>query len=707
MQQLGISFWTMPFIVQKLPLLSSWTHGAALLQLLVLLLATDHYVKGSDQSGQWQCPVQDPYQVISEADRFVCCNMYMDWMKKSKEKFSFYPTPKIQRWFQHLGMKQHRQTVQQPKRARYARQAPRRIFPPLPFSLPPPPPNFLQNIRSRITQGQDGIGNRISRFPGGDNTDTVNRASSNARANAFLLQRGANNVADPVRLHYREEYRSLTKEKRDRFHRALNRLKNSFVDGVREYDIFVGYHRANLSPGAHFGPAFLPFHRELLFRLERALQRFDPDVALPYWNSTMDEGLENAEDSIMWTEEFAGNGYGNVTTGPFANWPTRFATEGINVLFRNLTYGFEQRPFPGLMADDGIPDSATRFRDITFYVDSTFELNHGKTHNWVGGQMIDLENSPGDPVFFLHHAFIDCAWEEFRERQKANGIDPRFDYPNDTVALGVNQTPPPGVAQITSLETSYQRFEDRMLPFEITNGDGLANEYTEHFYKCSSSSNDCPCTSPYLFCDSSSGPSTCRPRLRVGAKCTRYMMMDACYNSMCCYIDGSSSEAVCRSFCPPYARPTETPGPISTTAQAEITTDPPITITGTPPNTASTSRQPPTSQRTTGVIFRPPRPRARGQQTNSNRERPAPQPVTTTSPSGDKSDNRPFVFPNFIRNVNNFFSPIRIRPGNLFTQGSFLPLPFRPGFPSFIAGGQDAASDEDSVRQRRQLQNRE
>ena len=37
--------------------------------------------------------------------------------------------------------------------------------------------------------------------------------------------------------------------------------------------------------------------------------------------------------------------------------------------------------------------------------------------------------SPNDPIFWMHHSFVDCTWEEFRRTsQKTN---PETDYPTN------------------------------------------------------------------------------------------------------------------------------------------------------------------------------------------------------------------------------------------------------------------------------------
>ena len=52
------------------------------------------------------------------------------------------------------------------------------------------------------------------------------------------------------------------------------------------------------APGAHWGPAFLPWHREFLRQFEIALQKEHPQAFLPYWDSTLDEGSSFFSDSV-------------------------------------------------------------------------------------------------------------------------------------------------------------------------------------------------------------------------------------------------------------------------------------------------------------------------------------------------------------------------------------------------------------------------
>lgn len=59
----------------------------------------------------------------------------------------------------------------------------------------------------------------------------------------------------------------------------------------------------------------------------------------------------------------------------------------------------------------------------------SLEGHHNGPHNWVGGHLPLPWVAAFDPVFFMHHAYVDAVWEVFRAQQIRNGIDPGRDYP--------------------------------------------------------------------------------------------------------------------------------------------------------------------------------------------------------------------------------------------------------------------------------------
>jgi tyrosinase len=47
------------------------------------------------------------------------------------------------------------------------------------------------------------------------------------------------------------------------------------------------------------------------------------------------------------------------------------------------------------------------------------EVQHGEIHSWVDGQLGELSTAAHDPVFYLHHCFVDYLWEQFRQKQRS------------------------------------------------------------------------------------------------------------------------------------------------------------------------------------------------------------------------------------------------------------------------------------------------
>ncbi|KAK6061591.1 hypothetical protein COOONC_00753 [Cooperia oncophora] len=130
-----------------------------------------------------------------------------------------------------------------------------------------------------------------------------------------------------------------------------------------DYDVLSRIHSSfQSSPGAHSGPAFLPWHREFLKRLEIALRRVDPSVALPYWDSTLDSTIPNPAESSLFTNELMGRTGpdGLIQTGAFRGWLT---IDQSRVFRRNV--GNTGRPF--IEADISAVQATNNYQQVLAY----------------------------------------------------------------------------------------------------------------------------------------------------------------------------------------------------------------------------------------------------------------------------------------------------------------------------------------------------
>ncbi|MDK1476202.1 tyrosinase family protein [Streptomyces sp. 549] len=226
----------------------------------------------------------------------------------------------------------------------------------------------------------------------------------------------------------RKNQAQLTAAEKRRFTDALLALKRS-----GRYDTFVSTHNdfimSDTDSGdrvGHRSPSFLPWHRRFLLEFEQALQSVDADVTLPYWDWTVDRTAA----ASLWAPDFLGgtgrSRDGQVTDGPFAfsgsRWPIEVRVDGRNFLRRSLGSG--TRPLPTRAEVDSVLAMATYdmppwnsasdgFRN---HLEGWRGVNlHNRVHVWVGGHMA-TGGSPNDPVFWMHHAFIDKLWTEWQAR---------------------------------------------------------------------------------------------------------------------------------------------------------------------------------------------------------------------------------------------------------------------------------------------------
>ncbi|MFJ6723482.1 tyrosinase family protein [Streptomyces sp. NPDC091281] len=237
----------------------------------------------------------------------------------------------------------------------------------------------------------------------------------------------------------RKDVTTLTAAERRRFVRALLELKRR-----GEYDAFVRMHIDHyVTDGegglrtAHMTPSFLPWHRRFLLELENALRRIDPSVTVPYWDWTRDRSATGSP----WTPDLLG-GTGRstdrrVTTGPFAYstgaWTLRETITDEDFLTRDLGRSRDPIALPtaadveGALKDpvyDVSPWNSTVTRGFRNRLEGwgtgsgpVAWRNHNRVHRWVGGAMVGGA-SVNDPVFWLHHAFVDLLWTRWQNRHR-------------------------------------------------------------------------------------------------------------------------------------------------------------------------------------------------------------------------------------------------------------------------------------------------
>jgi tyrosinase len=291
----------------------------------------------------------------------------------------------------------------------------------------------------------------------------TNRQNSNTLISQRISPKVRKNVVD------------LTPEEKKAFVKAVQTLKNTIPEGsdISIYDQFVAVHLAAMGlmypdaqgpaaghDGAHESDIFLPWHREFIFRFEKALQFVDPNVTLPYWDWTDPKALE-----VIFQDDFMGPngqgvnfeipGIGTVQGGPvmsgsfsaasgwFINPDLHLKSSGESMgelllrfmqLFPTNTYPVPQEDVEQILA---LNDYGT-FRSALegfFKLDTGSQqptpgvFQHNYFHSFVGGATFDpavgrpeplgtmaaLASSINDPVFWLIHSNVDRLWAEWQK----------------------------------------------------------------------------------------------------------------------------------------------------------------------------------------------------------------------------------------------------------------------------------------------------
>ena len=171
-------------------------------------------------------------------------------------------------------------------------------------------------------------------------------------------------------------------------------------------------------PQAYRDTAFLPWHRYFLRLVEMELQKQDCDIAIPYFDWTVDAG--SLESSSAWqANHFGGDGEEGthcVRNHPFKDYHPPYWTQCLRRHFNTTIH---------------VPDAVDLYHILN---EDTYDRFQGRLraasdlfHLWVGGHM-KTDFRSYDPIFFSHFAFIDKLWDDWQKRSP----DGLLKYPWET-----------------------------------------------------------------------------------------------------------------------------------------------------------------------------------------------------------------------------------------------------------------------------------
>ncbi len=228
----------------------------------------------------------------------------------------------------------------------------------------------------------------------------------------------------------RQNHSQMSSQQKKAFVDAVLLLKNN-VDSVlnpgaqKRYDDFVQVHKNAMMgpdmfmPMPHRGPLFFPWHRIMLRQFELELQKAanDTTITIPYWD------WDISGSSTPFTTDFLG-GDGDVAqsnrviSGPFAysqgNFEIRVWDSSPGDVGLRREFGDDPTSYLPTAPDVASVLAKTPYSPGPNSWEVTSEGGlHNPVHRWIGGNMADA-TSPNDPVFFLHHCYLDLLWERWK-----------------------------------------------------------------------------------------------------------------------------------------------------------------------------------------------------------------------------------------------------------------------------------------------------
>lgn len=223
----------------------------------------------------------------------------------------------------------------------------------------------------------------------------------------------------------RKEIHDMTDDELSRLFTAINTLK-----AQGEWDRIAEAHERAASH-AHGEDIFLPWHRRFHLDVETILQvaAGSCELTLPYWNWALERRSASESDVWKWFGSLnLGNlnadsascvrdgafGYGSAFYSGWLVWAGLSDGECVKRQGSNNIAPFDLVMILNKFRHEDFAGTAG-FTRVSRMIERTMhDVVHGAIGGPKDGHMGDMK-SPYDPVFFLHHGFIDYLWGQWQK----------------------------------------------------------------------------------------------------------------------------------------------------------------------------------------------------------------------------------------------------------------------------------------------------
>ncbi|KAH6657073.1 hypothetical protein BKA67DRAFT_488778, partial [Truncatella angustata] len=225
----------------------------------------------------------------------------------------------------------------------------------------------------------------------------------------------------------RIEWRSLSDADRTAFVQAVKCLidlppSGSFAGtgAQNRYEDLVAVH-LQMTGSIHMVAQFLPWHRYYVHVFETMLREECSYAApMPWWNEPLDAG--DFANAPLFTSQWFGS-------APLNNGQATCIEAGDGEFGGTMIHIGGDHCLSRAVDESATSQCNTDFvnscnsNNLYSDMESCFEYGpHGYGHNGIGAVMSQVAGSPADPVFFMHHGFVDHSWTSWQNADVASRL---------------------------------------------------------------------------------------------------------------------------------------------------------------------------------------------------------------------------------------------------------------------------------------------